>query len=334
MTNDHLGSPRINTDANGTVTSRHDYHPFGEEISTSQRTSGLGYAAETVRKQFTGYERDNESNLDFAQARYAASVLGRFMSVDPIKMSLNRIVDPQQINLYAYSRNNPLKYIDKEGRDIQLAAGLTKVDADRIVKILVKQYMSPTGRKSLEQLERSDIAYRYGTGSLPPGRDAQGNVAGEKYAEVIPEENSFKQNATQDATGNLTALSREGLVILVTFDFKKMVSIPPTLPNGQPASDQQIGNHELGHEMDADNLGPLHNETADSSTTENSAEAFRGRLDNETPYGVTQTDAEARVRETLAITSSTGAAPLTCGNAKTGNGAACMNEMLQNEVPN
>jgi hypothetical protein len=30
----HFGSPRVNTDANGVVTARHDYHPFGEEIGT------------------------------------------------------------------------------------------------------------------------------------------------------------------------------------------------------------------------------------------------------------------------------------------------------------
>src|SRR3990170_7960414 len=40
LTNDHLGSPRINTDQNGAVTARHDYHPFGEEISTSHRIGG------------------------------------------------------------------------------------------------------------------------------------------------------------------------------------------------------------------------------------------------------------------------------------------------------
>ncbi|MGD9588458.1 MAG: hypothetical protein AB7Q37_04750 [Pyrinomonadaceae bacterium] len=36
LTNDHLGSPRINIDKNGKVTARHDYHPFGEETLTSQ----------------------------------------------------------------------------------------------------------------------------------------------------------------------------------------------------------------------------------------------------------------------------------------------------------
>lgn len=52
LTSDHLGSPRINTDANGAVISRHDYQPFGEEV---QRTS---YGGDAVRKQFTSYERD------------------------------------------------------------------------------------------------------------------------------------------------------------------------------------------------------------------------------------------------------------------------------------
>ncbi len=62
LTNDHLGSPRINTDQNGAVISRHDYHPFGEEIDgTGGQTTGLNYGDDSVRKQFTGYKRDIES---------------------------------------------------------------------------------------------------------------------------------------------------------------------------------------------------------------------------------------------------------------------------------
>jgi hypothetical protein len=70
LTNDHIGSPRINTDRDGDVISRHDYHPFGEEISTAERSLHPQYTPDTVRKQFTGYERDGETDLDFAQARY------------------------------------------------------------------------------------------------------------------------------------------------------------------------------------------------------------------------------------------------------------------------
>jgi len=87
LTADHLGSPRINTDQSGAVTARHDYLPFGEEIFTSltaQRTTAVGYSGDTIRKQFTGYERDTETGLDFAQARMYASFHGRFLSPDPL----------------------------------------------------------------------------------------------------------------------------------------------------------------------------------------------------------------------------------------------------------
>ncbi len=152
LTNDHLGSPRINTDVAGTVTARHDYHPFGEEIATSQRTSGLGYAADTVRKQFTGYERDGETDLDFAQARYMASTLGRFSSPDPQKIVVdvqlekdsdkakrlleNYLSKPGQWNRYVYAINNPLKYTDPDGREIRLSKDLTEAERNQILYYL------------------------------------------------------------------------------------------------------------------------------------------------------------------------------------------------------
>jgi RHS repeat-associated protein len=118
LTNDHLGSPRINTDRDGNVTSRHDYHPFGEEIMTNERSSHPQYTPDSVRKQFTGYERDGETDLDFAQARYYGKTLGRFYSPDPLLESANR-VQPQSWNRYIYAINNPLRYVDPEGEDYE-----------------------------------------------------------------------------------------------------------------------------------------------------------------------------------------------------------------------
>jgi RHS repeat-associated protein len=135
LTEDYLGSPRINTNENGAVISRHDYRPFGEEISSSQRASTLGYTADDNRKQFTGYERDDESGLDFAQARYSNSTLGRFTSPDPFKIVAEVQQDddkkarsklaaylskPQQWNRFVYTINNPLKYTDPTGEVIYL----------------------------------------------------------------------------------------------------------------------------------------------------------------------------------------------------------------------
>ena len=108
LTSDHLGSPRINTNENGAVISRHDYQPFGEEVT---RTS---YGSDDVRKQFTGYERDTESELDFAEARYYNPAHGRFTAVDPLMASAST-GNPQTWNRYIYVGNNPLNITDPTG---------------------------------------------------------------------------------------------------------------------------------------------------------------------------------------------------------------------------
>ena len=76
------------TDQDGRVTSRRDYTAFGEETVTPERAAGLGYAGQSeTRKGYTGYEKDTESGLDFAQARYYNPTHGRFTSVDPLTVS-------------------------------------------------------------------------------------------------------------------------------------------------------------------------------------------------------------------------------------------------------
>jgi RHS repeat-associated protein len=60
----------------------------------------------------TSYERDIETDLDFAQARYYGFSYGRFTSPDPIAGSC---WNPQSLNAYVYSWNNPLKLTDPTG---------------------------------------------------------------------------------------------------------------------------------------------------------------------------------------------------------------------------
>lgn len=133
LTADNLRSPRVSTDQNGAVVSRHDYHPFGEEIVTIQRSQGVGYAPDDVRNKFTGYERDTESGLDFAQARYLNSSHGRFTSSDPQYFQFAMAFDPQRFNLYIYARNNPLKWIDPDGEKVKVADGSSLDDIFNMV---------------------------------------------------------------------------------------------------------------------------------------------------------------------------------------------------------
>lgn len=69
--------------------------------------------------EFTGKERDAESQLDYFGARYYASNMGRFMSPDwsaqeePVPYA--KLNDPQSLNLYSYVLNHPLVGIDPDG---------------------------------------------------------------------------------------------------------------------------------------------------------------------------------------------------------------------------
>jgi len=65
--------------------------------------------------KFIGKERDTESGLDNFKARYFGSSLGRFSSPDPLMIMRQKLTDPQQWNMYAYVRNNPLRFLDPTG---------------------------------------------------------------------------------------------------------------------------------------------------------------------------------------------------------------------------
>lgn len=90
--------------------------PFGEEVAANVggRSGIQGYNGDNTRQKFTTYERDKESGLDYAQARYHNSNFGRFTSPDPLLASGKPTV-PQSWNRYSYCLNNPLALVDPTG---------------------------------------------------------------------------------------------------------------------------------------------------------------------------------------------------------------------------
>ncbi|MGB7922332.1 MAG: RHS repeat-associated core domain-containing protein [Pyrinomonadaceae bacterium] len=122
-TQDTLGSTRVVTSVDNAnkavVKARSDYLPFGEEIAVGVggRAQAQGYlygsaVVDKTRRKFTSYERDAESGLDYAQARYYSNMQGRFISADSVAGSS---INPQTLNLYAYTGNNPLNNVDPSG---------------------------------------------------------------------------------------------------------------------------------------------------------------------------------------------------------------------------
>ena len=99
---DHLGSTRAFVDDSGAVTATYDYWPYGDILATS--------GAESTHFRFTGHERDPESGLDYMLARSYAYDIGRFLRPDPMQDEY------PGLSPYAYANNNPLKYVDPDGR--------------------------------------------------------------------------------------------------------------------------------------------------------------------------------------------------------------------------
>ena len=107
----HLGSTMLvygtvaSTDPNtadiGETKATYDYRAFGEQVS-------LAEPSDKVTENFTGKERDDETELDYFGARYLDPMLGMWTSVDPMR----QFASPY---LYAGNGVNPVNGVDGDG---------------------------------------------------------------------------------------------------------------------------------------------------------------------------------------------------------------------------
>jgi RHS repeat-associated protein len=99
---DHLGSSNAVLDSAGVWVNREECFPYGG-------TSFGSFARKRYR--FAGKECDRESGLYYHGARYYAPWMARWVSCDPAG-----IVDG--LNVFAYGRNNPTRFIDDSGTQV------------------------------------------------------------------------------------------------------------------------------------------------------------------------------------------------------------------------
>jgi RHS repeat-associated protein len=105
-----LGSTRVIVDNAGNITAQYNYYPFGKQWEDAN------LMANTNRWNFSGKEKQTIRDLgwlDFSARMYANCEMPIFITQDPLAEKY------YSISPYAYCANNPIRYIDPDGREIR-----------------------------------------------------------------------------------------------------------------------------------------------------------------------------------------------------------------------
>jgi RHS repeat-associated protein len=117
---DHLGSTNAVTDQNGGLVQLMDYYPYGAtRIATSTYPTN-------EKRQYIGQFSDAQTSLNYLNARYYNPQQGQFLSGDPVFLGnpiQQNLKNPQSLNTYSYSEDNPITKQDPTGRTSALIPG-------------------------------------------------------------------------------------------------------------------------------------------------------------------------------------------------------------------
>jgi RHS repeat-associated protein len=199
---DHLGSSNALCDGFGDIVEETVFYPFGhpraEVLNSTAESKSLG------RYLFEQKELDEETGLQYFEARYLSGPLSRFVSVDPEIDPRGLGENPQLLNPYAYGANNPLTEVDPDGRIIS-------IEGNRKYKQTVKETLkrleseSPDAKKLIQGLnndKRFKVTITYGgkhaNSFLPQDRN-RGRVAWDPTSALLFDKETIQNGRVVNA---------------------------------------------------------------------------------------------------------------------------------------
>jgi RHS repeat-associated protein len=185
---DIVGTVVARTDRTGAATIRLTYLPWGEFLTPS--TPGRG-----TRLYNNRFIDEATSAYDYGARTYSPA-LGRFLGGDPVwRLQSN----PQNLNLYAYTLNNPFKHTDPTGKgakelfaQIRAWAGFTKETSEQVAKKYEKveknaeaasQVLDFAGAKDASK-DAKEVAESFGKAGKAAGKVKEVAKVAEDVAEV------------------------------------------------------------------------------------------------------------------------------------------------------
>jgi RHS repeat-associated protein len=108
-TGNHLSSTQLVTDGTGVAVQQVEYAPFGEVVNEYNIDWSNGQVPDF---KFNAKELDEENGMYYFEARYQSPPV--FISRDPLFEKY------PMFSPYSYCANNPVKYIDPTGEDLEI----------------------------------------------------------------------------------------------------------------------------------------------------------------------------------------------------------------------
>ena len=176
----HLGSTAFVTDQNQTVTQGFLYAPFGE-ITTEY--TPLWQNGTLPKYAFNAKELDEETGMYYYEARYYKP---------PVFTSRDAMFEKYfWMTPYAYCANNPVKYVDPDGRDVILVIWASHNGKIGHAGIAISNYRKETDANGQTRMV-PDGTYTYR--DLWPGE----GVGKNNFSENVPAQYGYKDKVTLD----------------------------------------------------------------------------------------------------------------------------------------
>lgn len=185
----------------------------------------------TAYTQFTSKERDAETGLDNFEARYYSGPQGRFMRPDD-PLADQSAGDPQSWNLYAYTRNNPLRFIDPTGNACRVSSDGTPYDDENEGSSCAE--VNEADGENAENVEPSVTVEAYMPGGMSPmGVEFYNQMSAQRQATNQLIGVAAGASVVLGATGGIASYALQGGSALTTLGLAatRIAPLLPALPS-------------------------------------------------------------------------------------------------------
>ncbi|RYZ91597.1 MAG: RHS repeat-associated core domain-containing protein [Proteobacteria bacterium] len=104
---------------------RERYNIYGRSVTLSNNLPTQTAFKKGTDVRYAGHVSDDETGLIYMNSRFYDPAVGRFMSMDIDSFSDSNM---QSFNRYAYANNNPNKFVDPDGKNPVVAAGVVVLE--------------------------------------------------------------------------------------------------------------------------------------------------------------------------------------------------------------